>query len=194
MNYKKKQLDKEMKDRLMSHGIWLSDNAPPVTKEKALILIGQAMLDEFVKDFVGLWKNELFPHCRIRDYNAIDEDWRNWLGDDYANSKYCKEVENKMDSNTKKRLDNYLELLEQIQEKTDSEASALAIMHELCKDRRSAQIREEREERKSNNSDIVTFKQKSCLKRLGVGFPDDITRKEASALIQEELERLNEAG
>lgn len=191
MNYKK-ELDKEMKDRLVSHGIWLSNNALPVTKEKALILIGQAMLDEFVKDFVGLWKNELFPHCKIRDYKATDEDWRNWLGDDYANSKYCKGVGKNMDVKMKEKLDNYLELLDEISEKTDSEAAALAILHELCKDRRSQQIREEREERRSNNSDNVTFKQKNCLKRLGVEFPDDITRKEASALIKEELDRLNE--
>ena len=98
-----------------------------------------------------------------------------------------------MDSNIKKRLDNYLALLDEISEKTDSEAATLAILHELCKDRRSAQIKEEREERKSNNSDTVTFKQKNCLKRLGVKFPDGITRKEASVLIKEELERLNEA-
>ena len=98
-----------------------------------------------------------------------------------------------MDKNTKERLENYLELLDEIQEKTDSEATTLAIYHELCKDRRSAQIKEEREERRSNNSDTVTFKQKNCLKRLGVKFPDEITRKEASALIKEELERLNDA-
>ena len=98
-----------------------------------------------------------------------------------------------MDKSTKQRLDNYLELLDEISEKTDSEAAALAVLHELCKDRRSEQIKEEREERRSHNSDAVTFKQKRFMKKLGIEFPDDITRKEASVLIDEELERLNEA-
>ena len=95
-----------------------------------------------------------------------------------------------MDKSTKQRLDNYLELLDEISEKTDSEAAALAVLHELCKGRRSEQIKEER---RSNNSDTVTFKQKRFMKKLGIDFPEDITRKEASVLIDEELERLNEA-
>ena len=190
MNYKNEPLDKELLERLGCYGVWISDSAPRLTKEKALILIGQRMLDEFVKDFVGLWKNELFPHCRIKDYEATDEDWRNWLGSDYKGSKYCKEVDKKMDAKMKNKLDGYLELLEQIQEKTDSEASALAILHELCKDRRSEQIKKER---RSNNSDAVTFKQKGFMKKLKIDFPEDITRKEASVLIDEELEKLNEA-
>jgi len=191
MNYKKQPLDKEIIDRLLSHGIWLSENAPPVTKEKALILIGQAILDNFIKEFIGLWKNELFPHCRIRDYKATDEDWRKWLGDDYSNSKYCKGVNEKMDADTKKRLDDYIELLDEISEKTEDASTAVAILHEISKDRRSEQMRSERQGKKD---DTVTFKQKKCMKRLGIDFPDDISRKEASMLIQEELEKLNGVG
>jgi len=189
MNYKKQPLDKEIIDRLLSHGIWLSGNAPPVTKEKALILIGQAMLDEFIKDFTGLWKNELFPHCRIRDYKATDEDWRNWLGDDYSNSKYCKEVDKKMDAKMKNRLDAYLELLEEISEKTDDKKTAVALLQEISKDRRMEKIREEQGFK--NGDQPATDKQKKFMTKLGIEFTDDITKKQASFLIDGELGKID---
>lgn len=74
MKFELEELDKEIIDRLMSQGIFLSNNAPPMNKEKALVLIGEAMLDRFVKEFVSLWKNELFPHCLLRDYEASEEE------------------------------------------------------------------------------------------------------------------------
>jgi hypothetical protein len=188
MNYKKQPLEKEIIDRLLSHGIWLSDNAPPVTKEKALILIGQAMLDDFIKDFTGLWKNDLFPYCRIRDYKATDEDWRNWLGDDYSNSKYCKEVDKKMDAKMKNRLDAYLELLEEISEKTD-EKTAVALLQEISKDRRMEKIREEQGFK--NGDQPATDKQKKFMTKLGIEFTDDITKKQASFLIDGELGKID---
>jgi len=189
MNYKKQPLDKEIIDRLLSHGIWLSENAPPVTKEKALILIGQAMLDDFIKEFVGLWKNELFPHCRIRDYKATDEDWRNWLGDDYSNSKYCKEVDKKMDAKIKNKLDAYLELLEEISEKTDDEQTAVALLQEISKDRRMERIKEEQGSK--NGDQPATDKQKKFMTKLGIEFTDNITKKQASFLIDAELGKIN---
>jgi len=93
-----------------------------------------------------------------------------------------------MDKSTKQRLDNYLELLDEISEKTDDERTAVALLQEISKDRRMEQIREER---RSNNSDTVTFKQKRFMKKLGVEFPEDITRKEASVLIDEELGKID---
>lgn len=70
MKFEPEELDKKMVEKLLSHGIVISQNAPPMNKEKALVLIGETMLDKFVKEFVSLWKNELFPHCLLRDYEA----------------------------------------------------------------------------------------------------------------------------
>jgi len=81
-----------------------------------------------------------------------------------------------MDSNTKKRLDNYLELLDEVSEKTSDEKTAVALLQEISKDRRMEQIREERE---NQNGDGATFKQKKFMRKLKIEFPEDITRKEA---------------
>ena len=80
MKFDKEALDKATLDRLWHHGIWLSRDAPPMNKDKALVLIGEAMLDEFVEEFVHLWKDELFPHCLLRDYQAPAEEIREMLG------------------------------------------------------------------------------------------------------------------
>lgn len=106
-------------------------------------------------------------------------------------SNRCKGVNEKMDADTKKRLVNYIELFDEISEKTEDANIAVAILHEMSKDRRAEQMRSERETKKSST---VTFKQKKCMERLGIDFPDDISRKEASVLIQEELDRLNGVG
>src|SRR3989339_2163868 len=128
MNYRKQPLDKEIIERLRYHDIWIGENAPSLTREAALILIGQKMLDDFVRNFINLWKRELFPHIRIRNYQATEQDWQNWLGSDYKGSKDCKEVGRNMDARMKEKLDSYLELLDEISEKTDNEATALALL------------------------------------------------------------------
>ena len=48
-----------------------------------------------------------------------------------------------MDKDTRKRLDGYLELLDEISEKTDDVKTALALLQEVSKDRRMEQISEE---------------------------------------------------
>jgi hypothetical protein len=101
----------------------------------------------------------------------------------------CKEVDDKMDDT--KKLKRYLELYSEISKTIESEAVALAILTEISKDRRAEQMRKDRD---IKNGDAVTFKQKRCMQNLGIDFPENITRKEASVLIQEELERLNGVG
>ena len=93
-----------------------------------------------------------------------------------------------MDSDTLRRLNQYIELLDAISEKTQEEATAVAILHEIGKDRRAEQIQHERAGKKS---ETATYKQKRFMKSLGLDFPDDISRKEASVLIDEELDKLN---
>ena len=89
-----------------------------------------------------------------------------------------------MDTYTKERLDIYLDLLEEISEKTSNENIAIAILHEILKDKRSQKIREEKEIR---NNELATEKQKQFMKKLKIDFPEDVTKKQASSLIDEEL-------
>ena len=79
----------------------------------------------------------------------------------------------------------------EISKKIDNESVAVTLLTEISKDRRSEQMKNER---RTKNSDTVTFRQKKCMQNLGIEYPENITRKEASVLIQEEIERLNGAG
>jgi len=88
-----------------------------------------------------------------------------------------------MDENMQARLDSYLELWQEIKQKTDDERTAVALLQEISKDIRTERINAERE---ANNSVPATDKQKKFMKYLGIEFPKNITKKEASALIDEE--------
>ena len=79
MEFEKEELDKETINRLMKYRIWLSAKAPHMNKDKALVLIGEVMLNNFVEEFVRLWKTELFPHCLLRDYQATDSEIKHML-------------------------------------------------------------------------------------------------------------------
>jgi hypothetical protein len=193
MKFDDNPIDEETRQRLESHGIWIGSKAPKLTREQALVLIGQAIFDNFVTEFSRLWKKDLFRNCQIRDFEATQEDWRSWLGDDYHATKKCKEVDRKMDEDTQTRLDEYLGLLEDIKEKTRDEKTALALLQEISKDRRTEQIRIERDTRNGGrNGDMATDRQKSFLKKLGIDFAQDITKKQASFLIDHELGKIEE--
>ena len=92
-----------------------------------------------------------------------------------------------MDTNTKQRLKSYLELLEEISEKTSDESVAVALLHEIAKDRRVEQMRQERG---LANDEAATDNQKNYMTDLGIEFPEEITKKEASALIKEEIAKI----
>ena len=94
-----------------------------------------------------------------------------------------------MDPNTKHRLDNYLELLDEISEKTSDEKTALALLQEISKDRRMEQIRDERE---GNGLQPATEKQKRFMDDLEIKYPKKVTKQEASVLIDEELQKNGE--
>lgn len=82
------------------------------------------------------------------------------------------------------KMDEYLGLLEQIKQKTTDERTAVSILQEISKDRRSTEIPEERE---TKNSEPATPKQKQFMKKLNIQFPANVTKQEASVLIDEEL-------
>jgi hypothetical protein len=192
MKFENKELDKEILDRLAGYGIFISRNCPPVNKEKALVLLGEAILDKFVKEFVSLWRNELFANCLLKDYEASAEEVHEWVhgGDPQYDcelcSNDCKGVNEKMDENIKGKLESYLELLSEIKEKTEDERTATVLLQEISKDQRMERIKQERE---ANNGSPATDKQKQFMKKLGIDFPRNVTKHEASALIDEELSK-----
>jgi hypothetical protein len=87
MKFKNKKVDKETLDRLEKYGILLNRNAQSINRQQALILLGEAMLDKFVKEFVSLWKNELFPNCRLQDFEVSDKEKQHILSEDGDNNK-----------------------------------------------------------------------------------------------------------
>lgn len=78
-----------------------------------------------------------------------------------------------------KRITQYIELYDAIQEKAPSEEAAIAILKEIGKDKRSKIIAE------ASENESATEKQKNYLKDLGVEFDNSITKKEASDLIEQ---------
>jgi hypothetical protein len=77
-----------------------------------------------------------------------------------------------------------LELLQEIRQETDDSRVATVLLSEICKDRRMQEIRQERE---ANDNQPATEKQKRFMDDLGIKYPKTVTKKEASALIDEEL-------
>jgi len=91
-----------------------------------------------------------------------------------------------MDENIQVRMDGYIELFEKLKEKTGAETVALALLQELAKDRRTDEMREQKE---AKNNEPATPKQKRFMDDLGIKYPKTVTKKEASMLIGEELGR-----
>ncbi len=87
------------------------------------------------------------------------------------------------------KLDEYLRLLEQIKQRTTDERTAVSLLQEVSKDRRSLQIQGERTEKDNRPA---TAKQKDYLRKLGIKFPENLTKAEASALIDEGLAKNGE--
>jgi len=94
-----------------------------------------------------------------------------------------------MDTETQQRVSGYLALFSAISEKIDNDAVAIAILQEVSKDRRSQQMQGERTEKDGRPA---TAKQKDYLRKLGVTFPEDISKAEASALIDAGLAKNGE--
>jgi len=169
----------------------------------------EARLDSFVKEFKALVR-EALSGCQLSDFVATPMEIGGWFGagrgsvdangqaaqqregpqdnggtPSYSNT--CKEVDENMQFDMQSKLDEYLRLLEQIKQKTTDERTAVSLLQEVSKDRRSAEIREERETKNSdtNNSEPATEKQKQSMKKLGIKFPATVTKQEASLMIDE---------
>lgn len=54
MKSENKEVGIEILDRLADYGVFISNSAPPLNRQKALVLLGEAMLTWFFKEFSGL--------------------------------------------------------------------------------------------------------------------------------------------
>ena len=86
-----------------------------------------------------------------------------------------------MDENIKGKLDSYLELFDEIRQRTQDERTAVSLLQEICKDRRMDQMQKERN---SRNDLPATEKQISFLESFCVPIPVGLTRKQAYNLIE----------
>jgi len=105
-------------------------------------LHGEGIVDEIMK--------EAYAAPRCKDATFLGSAAR---GPRYSYSTMCKEVDEKMKFDMQSKLDEYLRLLEQIKQRTTDERTAVSLLQEVSKDRRSAEIREERETKNSDAQD-----------------------------------------
>lgn len=90
------------------------------------------------------------------------------------------------------KVEQYMKQFQEIAEKLNGrgkQSIALAIMQELAKDRRMAEIREARE----NNNGEATPNQKSYARDLGIEIPAGVTKAEASRMITKAVAMRNRA-
>ena len=210
MKFENEPINEELEAECWHEGIIA--NYKQLTREQALVLRGEKMLENLLK----FWRRELFPNCLLKNMAASDEETRKMLGGNKADVddegekceggkaekgadgcsvqqeatqsslNNCKGVM-KMEANIQDKLDSYLELFEQIKQKTQGDDKiALSLMTEISKDRRMEEIRQEKE---AKNAEPATEKQKKFMKKLGMDFPKNATKKEASVMIDEELSR-----
>ncbi len=93
-----------------------------------------------------------------------------------------------MENEQTDKIGHYAKLFREIRVQVDSDQAAAAVLCEVAKDSRSAQIREERRNGNGNGQDgPATPKQTRYLKRLGVEAPEGLTKADASQLIDEVL-------
>jgi hypothetical protein len=205
-------LDREISLSLLKHGVFLSSKVPPVTRPEALILLAEAKLDRFVKEWKGLVR-ALLSGCELRDFQATPGEISRWFEEEPGSmneerraaeaegrrraggiasySSICKEANETMQFDTQSKLDEYMRLLDQIKQKTSDERTAVALLQEVSKDRRAAEMRQERETNNNDSQDSqpATEKQKQFMKKLGIVFPATVTKQKASMLLDEELGR-----
>ena len=88
-----------------------------------------------------------------------------------------------MDEKIKKRLDHYVELLNEVKKHVSNEDTAASMVSEIAKDRRVEMM----QKNGNGNGSPATERQKQFMTKLGIDYPDSVTKKEASKLIDEEL-------
>ena len=95
-----------------------------------------------------------------------------------------------MEDETQSKLEGYIETFEAARKRVGDEHVASVIVQEIAKDARSMQIRAERQGNReiptsNGGGDQATVKQIALLKVLGVKLPDYLSKRQASAMIDE---------
>ena len=93
-----------------------------------------------------------------------------------------------MDEKMKGKVDKYFDLLAEIKTKVQDELAAVRILSEIARDLRMEQISKERG-RNGGSDGLATSAQLRYLKRLGVQVTPGLSKQQASALIDAELEK-----
>ena len=73
-------LDRGIAVRLLQQGVILSTKVPPITKVQGLMLLAEAKLDGFVKEFKGLVR-EVLSGCQLSDFQATPTEIGGWFGE-----------------------------------------------------------------------------------------------------------------
>jgi hypothetical protein len=212
MKFKNEPVNEELEAECWHEGIIA--NYKKLTREQALVLRGEKMLENLLKFWKReLFPNCLLKDMAASDEETrkmlgsdkadVDDEGEKCEGgkaekeeegeecsvqqeDTQSCLNNCKGVM-KMEANIQDKLDSYLELFEQIKQKTQGDDKlALSFMTEISKDRRMEEIRQEKE---AKNGEPATEKQKKFMKKLGMDIPKNATKKEASVMIDEELSR-----
>lgn len=87
-----------------------------------------------------------------------------------------------MKAQIQKEIDHYVELYDAVQTKTGNDDIAVVIFQEITKDTRMRYIQK-------SDDGLATERQKELLCDRGISFPDELTRKEASNLIEQVLQK-----
>jgi len=85
-------LDREIAMRLLSHGVFLSEKVPPLTRLQGLVLLAEAAVDDFVKEFKGIVK-ELLSGCQLSDFQAMPTEVGKWFGEELSPGNTRKDVQ-----------------------------------------------------------------------------------------------------
>ena len=74
-------LDRGVALRLLKQGVILSTKVPPITKVQGLVLLAEAKLDRFVKEFKSLVR-EVLSGCQLSDFQATPGEMSRWFGEE----------------------------------------------------------------------------------------------------------------
>ena len=88
-----------------------------------------------------------------------------------------------MNEEIESKLKEYVDLLNQIKEHVSNEDTAASIVSEIAKDRRVKQM----QKNDNGNGSAATERQKEYMDKLGIDYPYNVTKREASQLIDEKL-------
>ena len=73
-------VDREMAMELLKHGVFVSERVKPISRPEALVLLAEAKLDRFVKEFKGIVR-ELLSGRRLSDFQVRPAERVAWFGE-----------------------------------------------------------------------------------------------------------------